>query len=517
MKSLTIGAKFRATSMAMFALTLVLGVTSVLSLHEVNAIMEKTSQSTVRKSELSGQADGLVSQMFSAQRGIVLASFMKERDRAEEQKRVFDQKLIKLQAVIAEAEPLLATAEGKRLVGVIRSDAEKWVPLYQEVVRLCESGNPAQAQALSFEKILPLYNELGDAAGQWLVLNDQLLAQDARTASSQYTHSFWIAIALLAVSFVVGVIIFIFTGHVSSQLRHIVSDLATSAEQVAAASGQIATTSQSLSQGSTEQASAVEEISTSMDKMSALATSVIGETAEQVGHSNTALGEMVGSMSSIKESSERVAKINKTIDEIAFQTNILALNAAVEAARAGEAGKGFAVVADEVRNLAQRAASAAKDTAALIEESIVNSNQGVLKVESVSEAIRGITKSSERIKELVGEQTGAMGQHSQGSIQQITTAIRQVSTVTQSNAAAAEESAAAAEELNAQSKAVRDLVNNLRRMVDRSRQNYQLRNASSFASARSARRAASSVRPAPVPHPAEEAFPMETVETGTFE
>ena len=172
-------------------------------------------------------------------------------------------------------------------------------------------------------------------------------------------------------------------------------------------------------------------------------------------------------MNSIKASSERVAKINKTIDEIAFQTNLLALNAAVEAARAGESGAGFAVVADEVRNLAQRAAAAAKDTAALIEESIVNSNQGVLKVELVSSAIRGITDSSGKIKELVGQggDEGA-GRRAQGSIQQVSAAIQQVNIVTQSNAANAERAPPRPGELNAQSMTVRELVNKLRHMVD---------------------------------------------------
>ena len=124
------------------------------------------------------------------------------------------------------------------------------------------------------------------------------------------------------------------------------------------------------------------------------------ETGAQVERSNTALAQMQASMAEIKSSSEKVAKINRTIDEIAFQTNILALNAAVEAARAGEAGKGFAVVAEEVRNLAQRAASAAKDTATLIEESIGSSGEGARKLEQVADAIRGITQSASEVRNL---------------------------------------------------------------------------------------------------------------------
>src|SRR5476649_2596953 len=125
----------------------------------------------------------------------------------------------------------------------------------------------------------------------------------------------------------------------------------------------------------------------------AQAAVLAADVAQQMTDSNTALGEMVTSMIEIEASSAKVAKIIKTIDEIAFQTNILALNAAVEAARAGEAGMGFAVVADEVRNLAQRSAQAAKDTAELIEESIARSQEGATTVEEVAKAIGSITGS----------------------------------------------------------------------------------------------------------------------------
>jgi len=169
-------------------------------------------------------------------------------------------------------------------------------------------------------------------------------------------------------------------------------------------------------------------------------------------------------MGEIKNSSDRISKIIKTIDEIAFQTNILALNAAVEAARAGEAGMGFAVVADEVRNLAQRAAQAAKDTASLIEESIAKSGDGKTKVDQVAVAIHAVTEVAGQIKTLVDEVSLGSQEQARG-IEQVAKTVAQMEQVTQKTAASAEESASAAQELTAQSQTLKDVVAQLTALV----------------------------------------------------
>jgi methyl-accepting chemotaxis protein len=168
-----------------------------------------------------------------------------------------------------------------------------------------------------------------------------------------------------------------------------------------------------------------------------------------VDDSNKALSEMVISMESIQESSNKVARIIKTIEEIAFQTNILALNAAVEAARAGAAGMGFAVVADEVRTLAQRSAQAAQDTASLIEASIASTSQGQSRVTRVVASVSAITSSVDKVKGLVDEVSSSTKEQAEG-IDQVAEAVSRIEKVTQQTAATAEESAAASEELNAQ-------------------------------------------------------------------
>ena len=174
---------------------------------------------------------------------------------------------------------------------------------------------------------------------------------------------------------------------------------------------------------------------------------------------------LVSAMDAIKTSSADIAKIIKTIDEIAFQTNILALNAAVEAARAGEAGAGFAVVADEVRNLAQRCAQAAKETATKIEDAVQKSAVGAEISSKVAKSLEEIVGKARQVDEMAGEVAAASQEQSQG-IAQVNTAVTQMDKVTQSNAANAEESAAAAEELTAQAESLREAVADLLRLVD---------------------------------------------------
>ena len=230
---------------------------------------------------------------------------------------------------------------------------------------------------------------------------------------------------------------------------------------------QVSGSAQTLSQGATEQASSIEELSATMNdisvkiketaEMSQHASGLSKETGSAVGTSNQKMNEMSRAMQDITEKSQEISKIIKTIDDIAFQTNILSLNAAIEAARAGAAGKGFAVVADEVGNLAQKSAKAAQNTSSLIEETIEAVNKGARITEETAESLSVVSQKTEKINGIITSISSASEEEAEG-IKQLTTGLDQISSVVQSNTATAEESAAASQELSGQADRLNELL-----------------------------------------------------------
>lgn len=257
----------------------------------------------------------------------------------------------------------------------------------------------------------------------------------------------------------------------SVKMSKVLERINMASDQVASGSEQVATGSQALSQGAAEQASSIQalsatiaQISDQINKNARLAQDA-NKLSQRVGQgvitSNEKMIEMITAMNDISDKSHEIGKIIKTIDDIAFQTNILALNAAVEAARAGAAGKGFAVVADEVRNLAQKSAEAANNTTSLIEGAVSAVERGSQIADLTAHSLIEIVDDAENATTMMLEVTKASEEQSNGA-QQIMQGADQISTVIQTNSATAEESAASSEELNSQAQMLKDLVKHFR-------------------------------------------------------
>jgi methyl-accepting chemotaxis protein/methyl-accepting chemotaxis protein-1 (serine sensor receptor) len=475
MKSqMTIGRKLILSFSGLGILLVVLSFCFLNAVGTLKNEFDTAVNKTARKISLAGEFDTDESDMLAWQRGMLLNTFVKNTAAAETTKQKFREKVESANRKLNEIETLLGDEEGHRLVDSSRSALTSWNTAFAEMDRLCVAGDPVAAFAFGVQTTVPIYEALSKNAVRLREIQANRLQENRAEANDQNTRSRWIAFVLLAISMGLGALVIFAVRQISQTLQKVAAEMAEGAHQVASAAGQVASSSQALAQGASEQAASIEETSAATEEIHSMArrntensnsaAELVAQSQHQFDQTKESLEQMVAAMNEITTSSGKISKIIKVIDEIAFQTNILALNAAVEAARAGEAGLGFAVVADEVRNLAQRCAQAAKDTADLIEDSVVKSNAGKVKVDEVASAIRVVSEEAGKVKILVDEISVGSQEQARG-IEQIGSAISQMDQVTQRSAAGAEEGASAAEELTAQSESLKGVIAQLTRMV----------------------------------------------------
>lgn len=256
-------------------------------------------------------------------------------------------------------------------------------------------------------------------------------------------------------------------GMITVRLSDTLRQINVAADQVSSGADQVSCGAQALSQGATEQASSIEELAATIISISDMinrnakdaenASKLTAEAGGKMMEANQKMEGLVSAMTEISDSSAETKNIIKTIEDIAFQTNILALNAAIEAARAGEAGKGFAVVADEVRNLAAKSAEAAQNTTNLIEGTVQAINNGSALVGEVADVMNQVSASAGQVA-VINDKISEASKEAADSITQVTVGVEQISNVVQTNSATAEQSAAASEELSGQAQMLDSLV-----------------------------------------------------------
>ena len=412
-EQMTIGKKLGISLGALLTLTLGLGYTAW---HAVSSLGDELDTAVIKTAPKLDYANAIgrrVSEMVASNRAVMLGYVNHDTAFAEANLKKMDDARKILDERMKDIRPLLVLPEAIRSFDDIAKATDNFEGLARQYQELGKAGDFAKAQAMQDEKLAPQVASTDEHVDALVKTQRDLLAESKKNSEATTTSSRWTVSVIFGVALTIGLIVVFVLRSINATLRSAVSELSEGAGQVASAAGQISSSSQSLAQGASEQAASLEETSASSEEINSMArknaensqsaNALVTQSQQKFTETNQSLATMVVAMGDIKASSDKVAKIIKVIDEIAFQTNILALNAAVEAARAGEAGMGFAVVADEVRNLAQRCAQAAKDTAALIEESIVKSNDGKTKVDQVAVAIRAITEESAKVKTLVDE------------------------------------------------------------------------------------------------------------------
>jgi methyl-accepting chemotaxis protein/methyl-accepting chemotaxis protein-1 (serine sensor receptor) len=446
------------------------GVSSLWTLKRLTEIAAIDLTASAKAIGLAGQLSSQTAEFRFAQRGMLLFGVVGNIKESDMQEEAYETAVSKARSTVEQLRPLLQTVDGRKLLDEYVAALDGFVGVFPEVNADRARGDYRGAANVLVNKARPFGPPMAKATADLQNLMSRAVAAALATMRSLGVWSRWIQTILTIALLALGPTLWFLVRGMVARLKQVSRDVSRGSGHMAEAAGQIAASSTTLAQKASREAAFLEETSASVEEIASItrrtaensdsASGLMARVDRNVAEANTSLEQMVGSIVDINTSSEKVSRIIKVIDGIAFQTNILALNAAVEAARAGEAGAGFAVVADEVRNLAQRSAQAARDTAALIEESLQHSRQGRTRFEGVAAATRNITESTSDIRRLVEEVRQGSKEQIRG-IDQISKAILELQGLTQATAGNSQEGAASSQELTAQAKTLENAVHAL--------------------------------------------------------